>query len=83
MAADFLPPGWPSTGPVPSPPLQCVGHSSRASMDLRAVTAMSPLSGGQRAGGQGNRESFSIWECGLFLLQCQHSREWGRKGISG
>lgn len=64
MAADFLPPGQPSTGPS-SPPLQPAGHSSRASMDLGAVTATAPLSGGRGlgAGAPGRAFLFGRVDC--------------------
>lgn len=54
MAADFLPQGQASTGPVPSPPPQCGSPLAPAGIDLGTATVTLLLPGGQRAGGQGH-----------------------------
>lgn len=69
MAADILPQGRASTGPVPSPPPQCGSPPAPAGMDLGAATVTLLLSWGAEGWGPGpwGRESSSLRECGLLL----------------
>ena len=60
MAADFLPQGQASTGPVPSPPPQSGSLPAPANMDPGAATVTFLLSGGQRAGGQGHGRALAL-----------------------
>lgn len=79
MAADFLPPGQPSTGPVFSP-TAAGGSLLSCQHGPAGCHSHGPSLWGQRTRGWGPGESFSVWACGLFPAQGQHSREWGVSG---